>query len=146
MDDDVDPEEPGSSWPGQDRSPTADREIYGFYCYGIAAEVYAVTGVGAFLPVTLEQLARENGVLYSDRTIPCRGSPSAVSSLRARGGSGSSDQCIVRIFGMETTTASFAMYTFSLAVLCQALVLVSFSAFADYGKSRGLDEACCDSH
>jgi len=29
------------------------------------------TASASFLPVTLEQLARENGVLYSDRTTPC---------------------------------------------------------------------------
>lgn len=38
--------------------------------------------------------------------------------------------------GMELNTASFAMYTFSLAVLIQALTLVSSSALADYGKTN----------
>ena len=40
---------------------------------------------------------------------------------------------MVPIFGAEVNTASFAMYTFSLAVLIQALTLISFSALADYG-------------
>jgi MFS transporter, UMF1 family len=44
------------------------------------------------------------------------------------------NQCIINIFGGEMTTASFAMYTFSLAVLVQALSLISFSSVADYGK------------
>jgi hypothetical protein len=35
--------------------------------------------------------------------------------------------------GLQINTASFAMYTFSLAVLIQALTLISFSALADYG-------------
>ncbi|RMZ80472.1 hypothetical protein DV737_g2993, partial [Chaetothyriales sp. CBS 132003] len=61
-------------WYGEgDNSPTTDRELKGWYCYGIAAEVFAVTGTGSFLPVTIEQLARENGVLYSDRKTPCVG-------------------------------------------------------------------------
>lgn len=40
---------------------------------------------------------------------------------------------MVPVFGLELNTASFAMYTFSLAVLIQALTLISFSALADYG-------------
>lgn len=40
---------------------------------------------------------------------------------------------MVGLLGLEVNTASFAMYTFSLAVLVQALTLVSFSALADYG-------------
>jgi UMF1 family MFS transporter len=31
---------------GQDLSPTTDRELRGFYAYGLAAEVFAVCGVG----------------------------------------------------------------------------------------------------
>lgn len=40
---------------------------------------------------------------------------------------------MVHPLGRETSTASFAMYTFSIAVFVQALTLVSFSPFADYG-------------
>jgi MFS-type transporter involved in bile tolerance (Atg22 family) len=43
--------------------------------------------------------------------------------------------------GLTINTASFAMYTFSLAVLVQALTLVSFSALADYGKTPRKDPA-----
>lgn len=45
-------------------------------------------------------------------------------------------QCVVHPFGKEVSTASFAMYTFSVAVFVQALVLVSFSAVADHGTYR----------
>jgi UMF1 family MFS transporter len=96
---------------------------------------------GSFLPVTLEQLARERGVLYSDKITPC---------IQAAVGNGSSssgtlarsilrrapEQCIVKILGAEVTTASFALYTFSAAVFVQALVLVSFSSIADHGSNR----------
>jgi UMF1 family MFS transporter len=34
---------------------------------------------------------------------------------------------------MAVTTSSFALYTFSLSVLVQALTLVSISAIADHG-------------
>lgn len=97
---------------------------------------------GSFLPVTLEQLARERGVLYSDRSMPCVSddstTPGPSSSSphvfgRADATAGNDDQCIISPFGHEITTASFAMYTFSLAVLVQCIVLISLGSFADYG-------------
>lgn len=42
-------------------------------------------------------------------------------------------QCIINVFGTELTTASFAMYTFSVSVFMQALALVSVSSVADHG-------------
>lgn len=34
------------AYDGQDLSPTTTRELRGFYAYGLAAEVFAVCGVG----------------------------------------------------------------------------------------------------
>ncbi|OJJ32495.1 hypothetical protein ASPWEDRAFT_116914 [Aspergillus wentii DTO 134E9] len=129
-------------YPGEDTTPTGRREILGWYAYGIAAEVFAVCGVGSFLPLTLEQLARERGILQSSH-LPCvgPGSPSAspnngtAPALMARDGT-ENEQCVVGLFGLDINTASFAMYTFSLAVLVQALTLISFSALADYENNR----------
>lgn len=45
-------------------------------------------------------------------------------------------QCIVDVLGMEINTASFAMYTFSVSVLIQALLVVSISCAADHGNFR----------
>ncbi|KAI9374862.1 autophagy-related protein 22-2 [Aspergillus egyptiacus] len=118
-------------YPGEDTSPTQRREIWGWYAYGIAAEVFAVCGVGSFLPLTLEQLAREQGYLLSSRHA-CVG-PDAPSG---NGTTPTNEACIVPVMGLEINTASFAMYTFSLAVLVQALTLVSFSALADYESNR----------
>ncbi|KAL4892504.1 autophagy-related protein 22-1 [Aspergillus ambiguus] len=129
-------------YPGEDTTPTSRREILGWYAYGVAAEVFAVCGVGSFLPLTLEQLARERGFLKSSH-LPCVGADSPTSStpngtapaLFRRDGS-ENDQCAVELLGLEINTASFAMYTFSLAVLVQALTLISFSALADYENNR----------
>ena len=97
---------------------------------------------GSFLPVTLEQLARERGVLWSDKTTSCMAKAAAESNNAAgatmaalfkRAQDRNDNQCVIRPFGFEITTASFAMYTFSLAVLVQALALVSFSSVADHG-------------
>lgn len=34
---------------GEDLAPTTTREVRGFYAYGVAAEVFAVCGVGRLL-------------------------------------------------------------------------------------------------
>jgi hypothetical protein len=44
-----------------------------------------------------------------------------------------SEQCMVTLLGRTMSTSSFAMYTFSAAVLVQAVMLIGFSSFADYG-------------
>lgn len=127
---------------GEDLSPTTDRELKGFYAYSLAAEVFAVCGVGSFLPVTLEQLARERGVLWSDRSTSCMAAKTAAEAGKAaarvlsRVAESDNNQCIVHVLGFEMTTSSYAMYTFSLAVLVQALALVSFSSVADHGTYR----------
>ncbi|KAL5333410.1 autophagy-related protein 22-like protein [Aspergillus crustosus] len=120
-------------YPGEDTSPTHPREILGWYAYGVAAEVFAVCGVGSFLPLTLEQLAREQGYLPSSHR-PCVG-PDAPPTT-GNGTAPTNEACVVPLMGLNINTASFAMYTFSLAVLVQALTLVSFSALADYENNR----------
>ncbi|KAF3033397.1 Autophagy protein 22 [Didymella keratinophila] len=122
---------------GEDTSPTTTRELNGWYAYPIAAEVFAVVAVGAFLPVVLEQLARENGHFFSDRSKPCVEHPGSV-RIRADNGTadGQKEQCMIRLLGKDLSTSSFSLYTFSAAVLAQAIVLVLFSSFADHGPYR----------
>ncbi|KAJ9157390.1 Autophagy-related protein [Pleurostoma richardsiae] len=113
-------------YPGEDTRPTSSKELAGWYMYAFAAETYVICG--SFIPILLESLARENGVLLSDRTSPC-GSSSDKNS-HADG------QCVVYFLGIEINTASFAMYTFSISVLLQALLVVSISCAADHGNYR----------
>ncbi|KAG6018740.1 Autophagy protein 22 [Claviceps citrina] len=131
---------------GHDARPTSYKELLGWYMYGFAAEVYVVCGIGkqstilavavrltniwppgSFIPILLETLARENGVLLSDPTKPCGSSDSKTE------GDG---QCVIYVLGIEINTASFAMYTFSVSVLLQALLVVSISCAADHGHYR----------
>ena len=79
---------PRVCYQGEDTSPTTQRELNGWYAYPVAAEVFAVVAVGAFLPVVLEQLARENGVLFGDRTTPCVQPGGGSGSVSARAGNG----------------------------------------------------------
>lgn len=76
----------------------------------------------------MEQLARERGVLLSDRSTPCNDAQTSVADT--------SGQCVISILGIEINTASFAMYTFSVSVLLQALLIISMSGAADHGSYR----------
>ncbi|RMD43983.1 hypothetical protein DV735_g1147, partial [Chaetothyriales sp. CBS 134920] len=91
--------------------------------------------MASFLPITLEQLARENGVLLKDRTTPCRAAWAAPPPLTATKNK-ELPACIVHIWGLDINTASFAMYAFSISVLVQALLIISMSAAADHGRYR----------
>ncbi|KAH7326539.1 vacuole effluxer Atg22 like-domain-containing protein [Stachybotrys elegans] len=115
------------SYAGQDVRPTSRKELWGWYMYAFAAETYVICGIASFIPILLESLARENGVLLSDTTKPCSSSDSR---------SKDEGQCVVFVFGMQINTASFAMYTFSVSVMLQALLVVSISCAADHGNFR----------
>ena len=126
--------------------------------------MFVICGVGSFIPITLEQLgkfigyhlqppiltisARERGVLLSDRAVSCNAglkasTPAdfpettllneAAKALYPRADKG---QCIINFFGTDINTASFAMYTFSVSVLLQALLIISMSGAADHGRYR----------
>lgn len=138
---------PGSQqYEGEDTRPTSKKELRGFYIYGWASEVFVVCGMGSFIPITLEQLARERGVLASDPTKPCTAglevsppgfNPTIGDMMLARKPPGAdANQCIITIFGAEINTASFAMYTFSISVLIQSLLIISMSGAADHGHYR----------
>ncbi|KIW07428.1 hypothetical protein, variant [Verruconis gallopava] len=125
---------------GEDTSATTQRELRGWYSYAVAAEVFAVVGLGSFLPITLEQLARENGVLKSDRVTSCVAGTSSNVAPAAAAAAKRADQqdapCVVNVLGAFVNTSSFVLYTSSLAVGVQALVLISISAIADHGNYR----------
>ncbi|KAL2833231.1 autophagy-related protein 22-like protein [Aspergillus cavernicola] len=127
-------------YPGDDTRPTSKKELTGWYSYGWAAEVFTVCAMGSFLPITLEQMARENGVLFSDKTTPCTATwhtPEASHEIYDRNPSvTSSSQCVVYLLGAEINTASFAMYTFSVSVLIQSILIISMSGAADHGSYR----------
>ncbi|CAI6098190.1 unnamed protein product [Clonostachys chloroleuca] len=115
------------AYSGHDARPTSQKELAGWYMYAFASETYMVCGIGSFIPILLETLARENGYLVSDPTKPCGSSESK--------GDGTGP-CVVDVIGIPVNTASFAMYTFSASVLLQALLVVSISCAADHGAYR----------
>lgn len=105
-DDRYQPPRPHPQFAGQDVRETSKKELMGWYSYAWAAEVFVVCGIGSFIPVTLEQLARENGVLLSDKTTPCGASTEPGSDILTLEGP---DQCVIYIMGWQMNTASFAM-------------------------------------
>ncbi|RAH55590.1 autophagy-related protein 22-1 [Aspergillus piperis CBS 112811] len=141
---------PPPDFPGDDTRPTSKKELAGWYSYGWAAEVFTVCAMGSFLPITLEQMARDRGVLLSDKTTPCSASWSSLeltspsrtwntifdTTASIKPGSPRTSQCIIHILGVEVNTASFAMYTFSLSVFIQAILIISMSGAADHGSYR----------
>ncbi|MCJ1437935.1 Autophagy protein 22 [Xylographa pallens] len=137
---------PPPRYPGEDTRSTSKKELFGWYSYAWAAEVFVVCGVGSFIPITLEQLARERGVLLSDGTTPCsastsrppRSSPTSSYTVSVKDLVTHADkgQCVIHLWGVEINTASFAMYTFSLSVLLQAILIISMSGAADHGRYR----------
>lgn len=132
---------PPPSYDGEDTRPTSKKELAGFYAYSFAAEVFVICGLGAFIPITLEDLARgsPSAVLASDPSRSCKTKvdiPEMAAILSTRDRKHANNQCVFRILGLEINTASFAMYTFSISVLLQALVVVTMSGAADHGKFR----------
>ena len=135
---------PPSQYAGEDTHPTSSKELSGWYSYGWAAEVFVICGIGSFIPITLEQLARDQGFLLSDKSKRCSTSfetstPGAnASSLHPHTASmpAGQGQCVINLLGVEINTASFAMYTFSISVLVQALLIITISAAADHGLYR----------
>jgi UMF1 family MFS transporter len=115
------------TYAGQDVRPTSRKELWGWYMYAFAAETYVICGIASFIPILLESLARERGVLLSDPSKPCGNSDSKTED---------DGQCVVYVLGLQINTASFAMYTFSISVLLQALLVVSISCAADHGNYR----------
>ncbi|POS88464.1 hypothetical protein EPUL_000158 [Erysiphe pulchra] len=141
------------SYQEQDTSYTSRRELIGWYIYNFAAEVFVICGAGelafltflgksfiagSYLPVILEQLARENGVLLSDNSTACGSSSShSLPELDSQPHTINSPEiCIVHVLGIPINTASFAMYTFSIGVLIQAILVISISSAADNGNYR----------
>lgn len=83
-------------------------------------------------------MARDRGVLLSDKTTPCSANWNPSNGPFHEYGNQGSDagQCIIYFLGAEINTASFALYTFSLSVLVQAILIISMSGAADHGSYR----------
>ena len=88
---------------GHSSSSKHKRELFGWLSYAFASEVFVIVSLTLFLPICLEQFARDNGFLLPDKTIPCASRPSPPA--------GSTDEdearCVVKLGWAWIDTASF---------------------------------------
>jgi hypothetical protein len=68
----------------------------------LSSEVFAVVSLTLFLPICLEQFARDNGVLLPDRSEPCDNTPGAALSP-----DGSPPRCVVKLGWFWVDSASY---------------------------------------
>ncbi|KIK64180.1 hypothetical protein GYMLUDRAFT_259187 [Collybiopsis luxurians FD-317 M1] len=99
------------------------RHLLGWLSYAFASEVFVIVSLTLFLPICLEQFARDNGFSEPAKVEPCS----------AGDGSG---RCVVKIGWLWIDTASFSLYTFSFSVLLQALTVISVGNIADRPEYR----------
>ncbi|KAF9088206.1 Autophagy protein 22 [Mortierella sp. AD031] len=117
-----------------DEPATDKKEIWAWYSYAFASEAYVVVALTSFIPITLEALASQEGHLYGT-SDSCIAKPSNATTTTAPQ-KGERPRCMISFGHFEVDTASFVMYLTSLAVLLQALTVVSISSMADYGSYR----------
>ena len=126
---------------------SARTHIYAWYTYAFAAEVFSACALAIFLPITLEQMAREVGFVAPELVVPCTQMDSAEGE--------EAWVCKARILGSWVDTASFrcvlafgsapvqqltaSMYVKSLAVAIQALAIISIGPLADSRACQGTD-------
>ncbi|KIM87870.1 hypothetical protein PILCRDRAFT_814578 [Piloderma croceum F 1598] len=107
------------------------KQLRGWLSYAFASEVFVIVSLTLFLPICLEQFARDNGFLLPDRTKPCTSPPNnATPSESDRG------RCVVKIGWLWIDSASFSLYVYSISVALQALTVISMGSIADHPPHR----------
>ncbi|OCB83906.1 autophagy-type protein 22 [Sanghuangporus baumii] len=111
----------------------AKRHLHGWLSYAFASEVFVVVSLTLFLPICLEQFARDNGYLLPDKTRPC----STVKPAPLNAADAAEDtRCVVKIGWIWVDSASFSLYVYSISVALQALTVISMGGIADNPPHR----------
>lgn len=107
---------------GFQRQKQVTNNVIGWYLYSFSSEPFIVSAVSTYVPLMLEQFARINGVRLDDHSLSC---------------SEYDGKCVLGLFNntFYIDTSSFALYTFSLSVFCQTIMVISISGLADMWKS-----------
>lgn len=100
------------------------KKLNGWLSYAFASEVFVIVSLTLFLPVCLEQFARDNGFLLPDRTEPCTVNTNSTA------------RCVVKIGWAWIDTASYSLYVYSISVALQALTVISMGGIADHPPHR----------
>ncbi|KAG9312456.1 autophagy-related protein 22-like protein [Chiua virens] len=105
------------------------QRLLGWLSYAFASEVFAVVSLSLFLPVCIEQFARDNGFLEPDRITRCI---AVVGGNTAAPGA----SCSVKIGRAWINTTSFSLYVNSIALAAQAITVISMGSIADRATGR----------
>ncbi|KAG2002517.1 autophagy-type protein 22 [Coprinopsis cinerea AmutBmut pab1-1] len=112
------------------------RHLWGWLSYAFASEVFVIVSLTLFLPICLEQFARDNGVLLPDKTQPCVSLPSSNNTVPATLIGTPESRCVVKLGWVWVDTASYSLYTNSISVALQALTVISMGGIADHPPHR----------
>ncbi|KAG7752305.1 hypothetical protein KL911_004103 [Ogataea haglerorum] len=128
---------------------TTKAEVFGWCLYSWAAEPFIVSVVGTYVPLLLEQIARNNGVKLIDKITPCNQPRDPTIPIPTPPNDGDflnstmindsqNDSCVLPLLGgrFYIDTSSYALYTFSISVLVQTVLVISMSGAADRGSHR----------
>ncbi|CCK69156.1 Atg22p KNAG_0C00420 [Huiozyma naganishii CBS 8797] len=96
--------------------------IKGWYFYSFSSEPFVVSVVSTYVPLLLEQFARANGVQLENHSRRC--TPEHA-------------KCLLPLFNkrLMIDTSSFPLYTFSISVLFQTVVVITVSGIVDCWNS-----------
>ncbi|KAF8151761.1 autophagy-related protein 22-like protein [Crassisporium funariophilum] len=110
------------------------KKLHGWLSYAFASEVFVIVSLTLFLPICLEQFARDNGFLMPDRTEPC----SSLKPAPTTGVASDLEQarCVVKIGWAWIDSASFSLYIYSISVALQAITVISMGGIADNPPHR----------
>ncbi|KAF9788379.1 autophagy-related protein 22-like protein [Thelephora terrestris] len=105
---------------------TYKNQVRGWLSYAFASEVFVIVSLTLFLPICLEQFARDNGYYEPDHITRC--AAAVLTAEKAR--------CVIKIGWVWIDTASFSLYTNSISVALQALTVISVGNVADHPRHR----------
>ncbi|KAH9850972.1 autophagy-type protein 22 [Lenzites betulinus] len=108
------------------------RHLRGWFSYAFASEVFVIVSLTLFLPICLEQFARDNGYLLPDKTQPCVPPPTSPASSPTD----EDARCVVKLGWLWIDSASFSLYVYSTSVALQALTVISMGGIADHPPHR----------
>ncbi|KAH9942797.1 MFS general substrate transporter [Amylocystis lapponica] len=108
------------------------RQLRGWLSYAFASEAFVVVSVTLFLPICLEQFARDNGYFEPERTQRC----TAISESNTGIVVMDEARCVVKLGWMWIDSASFSLYVNSTSVALQALTVISMGGIADHPPHR----------
>ncbi|TBU38318.1 MFS general substrate transporter [Dichomitus squalens] len=127
----IDLDTDGSDFPKFDKQKY-NRHLRGWFSYAFASEVFVIVSLTLFLPICLEQFARDNGYLLPDKIYPC----TPVTTQPVSNQADVDARCVVKVGWLWIDSASFSLYVYSLSVALQALTVISMGGIADHPLHR----------